>query len=92
MPSKAKVGQPPADGFGRVVKVARVTEDNYVVYHRRVIELVAQGFTNKEIASELGTSEHTIKNRLRTIYDKLGFSKRLELALWYETRRHEGLF
>ena len=58
---------------------------------QRVIELVAQGLKNKEVASEIGTTEHVVKNYLRTIYDKLGLWNRVELALWYEARRHEGL-
>ena len=57
---------------------------------QRVIELVAQGLKNKEVACEMGTTEHVIKNYLRTIYDKLGLWNRVELALWYEARRHEG--
>ena len=57
---------------------------------QRVIELVAQGLKNKEVAEEIGTTEHVIKNYLRTIYDKLGLWNRVELALWYEARRHEG--
>ena len=58
---------------------------------QRVIELVAQGLKNKEVADEIGTTEHVIKNYLRTIYDKLGLWNRVELALWYEARRHEGM-
>jgi DNA-binding NarL/FixJ family response regulator len=58
---------------------------------QRVIELVAQGLKNKEVANEIGTTEHVVKNYLRTIYDKLGLWNRVELALWYEARRHEGL-
>ena len=57
---------------------------------QRVIELVAQGLKNREVAREIGTSEHVIKNYLRTIYDKLGLWNRVELALWYEARRHEN--
>ena len=56
----------------------------------RVIELVAQGLKNKEVADEIGTTEHVVKNYLRVIYDKLGLWNRVELALWYEARRHEG--
>jgi len=56
----------------------------------RVIELVAQGFTNKEIAEELGISEHVVRNYLGKIYDKIGVSNRVELALWYWARRQEG--
>lgn len=58
---------------------------------QRVIELVAQGLKNKEVATEIGTTEHVVKNYLRTIYDKLGLWNRVELALWYETRRFEQM-
>jgi len=57
---------------------------------QRVIELVAQGLKNREVADALGTTEHVIKNYLRVIYDKLGLWNRVELALWYEARRHES--
>lgn len=56
----------------------------------RVIELVAQGLKNREVADAIGTTEHVVKNYLRTIYDKLGLWNRVELALWYEARRHES--
>jgi len=56
---------------------------------QRVIELVAQGLKNSEVASAIGTTEHVVKNYLRVIYDKLGLWNRVELALWYEARRYE---
>jgi DNA-binding NarL/FixJ family response regulator len=55
-----------------------------------VIELVAQGLKNREVAASIGTTEHVVKNYLRVIYDKLGLWNRVELALWYEARRHEA--
>ena len=55
----------------------------------RVIELVAEGLKNKEVAEVIGTTEHVVKNYLRVIYDKLGLWNRVELALWYEARRQE---
>jgi DNA-binding NarL/FixJ family response regulator len=58
---------------------------------RQVIELVAQGLKNREVADAIGTTEHVVKNYLRAIYDKLGLWNRVELALWYEARRHENL-
>ena len=58
---------------------------------RQVIELVAQGLKNREVANAIGTTEHVVKNYLRAIYDKLGLWNRVELALWYEARRHETL-
>ena len=53
----------------------------------RVIELVAEGLKNKEVAAAIGTTEHVVKNYLRVIYDKLGLWNRVELALWFESRR-----
>jgi DNA-binding NarL/FixJ family response regulator len=54
---------------------------------QRVVELVAQGLKNSEVAEAIGTTEFVIKNYLRVIYDKLGLWNRVELALWYESRR-----
>ena len=55
-----------------------------------IIELVAEGLTNREIARALGATEYAIKNDLKAVYDKLGLSNRVELALWHETRQHES--
>ena len=59
---------------------------------RQVIELVAQGLKNREVADAIGTTEHVVKNYLRIIYDKLGLWNRVELALWYEARQHEQVY
>jgi DNA-binding NarL/FixJ family response regulator len=58
---------------------------------QQVIELVAQGLKNSEVAEVIGTTEYVVKNHLRIIFDKLGFWNRVELALWYEARKHESL-
>ena len=55
----------------------------------RVIQLVADGLKNNEVAEILGISEHVVKNYLRVIYDKLGLWNRVELALWYESRQNQ---
>jgi DNA-binding NarL/FixJ family response regulator len=47
-----------------------------------IITCITQGKRNKEIAYQLGTTDQVIKNYLRKIYDKLGVSDRLELALY----------
>ncbi len=48
----------------------------------QVVALVADGLTNREVAAELGLSEHTIKEYLLRIFDKLGISTRVELVLY----------
>ena len=48
----------------------------------RITTFVVQGYTNREMANRLGTSEHTVKNSLRRIFDKTGVFDRLELALF----------
>jgi DNA-binding NarL/FixJ family response regulator len=49
---------------------------------REVVALVAQGFKNKEMAEKMFISEQTVKNHLHNIFNKLGVSDRLELALY----------
>jgi DNA-binding NarL/FixJ family response regulator len=48
----------------------------------QIISGVTQGLRNKDIAQEVGTTEQVVKNYLRKVYDKLGVSDRLELALY----------
>jgi DNA-binding NarL/FixJ family response regulator len=48
----------------------------------QVVALVADGFSNREVARELGLSEHTVKKYLFHIFDKLGISSRVELVLY----------
>ena len=59
---------------------------------QHVIKLVAKGLKNREIAKKLGIGEHVVRNYLGIIYDKVGVSNRVELALWYEARMHERRF
>src|SRR6202000_3219456 len=47
-----------------------------------IIGCITRGMSNKEIAYQIGTTEQVVKNYLRKIYDKLGVSDRLELALY----------
>ncbi len=48
----------------------------------RIVAAVVQGYKNREIAEQLTTSEQMIKNALRNVFDKIGVSDRLELALF----------
>jgi two-component system, NarL family, nitrate/nitrite response regulator NarL len=53
-----------------------------------IVECVAEGLTNREIAERLRLSRHTIKNSLFRIFDKLGVSNRLELLLMTLSRQN----
>jgi DNA-binding NarL/FixJ family response regulator len=48
----------------------------------QVVALVAEGFANRQVARELGLSEHTVKKYLFRIFEKLGISSRVELVLY----------
>ena len=48
----------------------------------QVVALVADGLSNRQVARELGLSEHTVKKYLFRIFDKLGVSTRVELVLY----------
>jgi DNA-binding NarL/FixJ family response regulator len=61
-------------------------------YQLRIIEMVAGGLRNRDIAESLGTTEQVVKNHLHKIYVKVGIENRLRLALWYEEQVHEGKF
>jgi len=52
----------------------------------KIIALVTEGLTNREIGEVIGVTENVVKNYLRPIYDKLGMWTRLELALWAVSR------
>jgi two-component system, NarL family, nitrate/nitrite response regulator NarL len=52
--------------------------------HRELelVSAIVEGATNKDISRQLGLSEQTVKNHLSNIFDKVGVSNRLELALF----------
>lgn len=54
---------------------------------RKVLALVAEGKTNKEIAAALGLSDKTVKNYLSHVFQKLNLSRRAEAAAYFARRR-----
>ena len=51
-----------------------------------VVHLLADGLSTRDISQKLALTEHTIRNYLSAIYDKLGVSSRVELALYAVAR------
>lgn len=56
---------------------------------KTIISYLIRGLRNREIGERLTITEQTVKNHLRTIYDKVGVSDRLELALYAIHKRME---
>jgi DNA-binding CsgD family transcriptional regulator len=53
---------------------------------RDVVGCLAEGLPNREIARRLGISQHTVKNYMFRIFEKLGVSSRVELLFWLLSR------
>ena len=71
----SKPPQQLADGYGLSLR------------ELEIINAIAEGATNKQIAARLSIGEQTVKNHLTAIFGKLGFSNRLELALFAQGKK-----
>jgi two-component system nitrate/nitrite response regulator NarL len=72
------------DEFTRAPKQLKMdptVENRMTKREADVVRLAVEGLSNREIARELGLTEHTVKNYLFRIFDKLGVSNRVELVL-----------
>jgi DNA-binding NarL/FixJ family response regulator len=58
----------------------------------RVVEMLAQGLSNKQIAAQLGTTEGVIKNYMRAILDETGCWSRMEVAVRYLSEKQQGKY
>ncbi len=58
---------------------------------QRVVALLTEGKTNKEIGDALNLTEKTVKNYLATIFDKLGIARRAQAAALYTEAQRESL-
>jgi two-component system nitrate/nitrite response regulator NarL len=75
-------------------KVDPTVENRMTKREGDVVRLAVEGMSNREIARELGLTEHTVKNYLFRVFEKLGVSNRVELVLsclrQEETAREEA--
>ena len=74
------------------VRVTNANGDGLLTKREQAVaSLVASGLSNREIAKQLELSEHTIKNYLFRIFERLGISNRVELVLYSLTNNgHNG--
>jgi DNA-binding NarL/FixJ family response regulator len=79
----ASGAQPPIRNVKGEVLLSRREEE--------IVWLVAEGLSNREISGRLKLSEHTVKNYLFRVFDKLGISSRSELIVYVLGRRVMGL-
>ncbi len=75
--SRSSTQNPDSDDF-----VGARVRDRLTPKELKIVALIVQGYKNKEIAGLLGTTEQVVKNYLRNVYDKIGVSDRLALALF----------
>jgi DNA-binding NarL/FixJ family response regulator len=74
----------------RSLKVTNVMGDSLLSQREeQVLHLLADGLSNRELAKTLKLSEHTVKNHLFRIFDKLGVSSRMEAVLYAISRREQ---
>jgi len=77
------------DALGEALPLRTVDTRGAALLSRReqeVVRCVAEGLSNREIAQRLSLTEHTVKNYLFRIFDKLGVSKRVEVVLFAYSR------
>src|SRR5438270_231746 len=70
----------------QLVKSGNTSRDAFATLspqERRVLALIAEGCTNKEVGVKLSLSEKTVKNYLSTVFEKLHVSRRAEAAVIY---------
>ncbi|MFH5823912.1 response regulator [Georgenia sp. AZ-5] len=57
---------------------------------RRVLELVGDGLSNREIGERLGVAEKTVKNHITALLSKMGLQRRTQVAAWVAGQRAAG--
>lgn len=76
----------------RSLKVTNLMGDSLLSQREeQVLQLLADGLSNRDLAKTLKLSEHTVKNHLFRIFDKLGVSNRMEAVLYAISQREQRI-
>ncbi len=75
---KATVGE----DLPKALREAKRAFDGLTSRERQVVQLVAMGMSNREIAGQLVVSERTVEKHVENALAKLAFSSRAQLAVW----------
>jgi DNA-binding NarL/FixJ family response regulator len=81
------------EAFGKAMPLRFQSSNGAKLLTKResdVARLVAEGLTNRAISKQLGLSEHTVRNYLLRVFDKLGVSTRVELVLYCIQDQHRA--
>lgn len=57
---------------------------------RKVLELIGDGLSNREIGDKLGVAEKTVKNHITSLLHKMGMQRRTQVAAWVAGQRAAG--
>ncbi|WP_217617333.1 response regulator transcription factor, partial [Cellulomonas sp. GbtcB1] len=64
--------------------------ENLTPCELKVLDLIGDGLSNREIAVRLGVAEKTVKNHITSLLAKMGLQRRSQVAAWVAARRHSG--
>ncbi len=78
----------------RTIERRRLDHDdptaNLTPSERKVLDLIGDGMSNREIGEKLGVAEKTVKNHITSLLSKMGLKRRAQVAAWVAGQRAVG--